>query len=265
MIWGCITPERVEKTKRIMDALSRGWPGLRVCRGAPPNVSDPFITWGQIWLADTLIREALPLQRRFFQIDNGCYKSARGTVNGYYRFMYARPNPVFLTDAAVRSSRRIAPAYKPWRKIGSHIVIAEPGPDFGRAFGIDSAGWLARTEPIIRASTDRPIVVRSRFAPHPLAKDLAGAWALITHSSNVAVDAVLAGIPVFVEATSMALPVGRLIPHDIEDPALPDREDWWASLMCQQFTLAEMANGVAYNYLSAVQKQVELDRTYWTV
>lgn len=262
--WCCITPEREEKTRRIMRCLVAGWPGSHLCLGAPPTPDDPFIVWGQIWLAESLIKGAIPRQRRFWQIDNGFFEPARGTVNGYYRFMYSRPHPVFLRDEAIRRSRKIKVPMKPWRKTGTHILLAVPGPDFGRAFNIDCASWHLDAYKWLLAHTDRPVKVRARTASHPLAFDLNDAWAVVTHSSNVAVEAVFAGIPVFVKPTSMALPVGALFGEaSLDYPRMPDREDWWASLACQQFTLQEMSNGTAFRYLSEVKKQVDLDGAYW--
>lgn len=260
--WCCITPERALKTKFIMEAVAAGWPNARVCQ-SPPNYEDPFITWGQIWLAEKLIKTALVGGTPFYQIDNGFFGSAKGTVNGYYRFMYRRPDPVFMQDLGVRHARRIKPPFKPWRRTGGYVVLAIPGPDFGRPFGFDCLNWHQDAYERLKRHTDRPIKVRPRVADYPLDRDLAGAWALVTHSSNVAVDAVLAGIPVFVEPTASAAPVGNLDYAKLEDPVMPERQDWWDSLMCQQFTLDEMRKGFAYKCLSAVAKQVELEKSYW--
>lgn len=246
-----------------MSALAAGWPGGRLILGAPPEDGNPFITYGQIWLAETIIRKALPTGRRFWQIDNGFYKPGRGSINGYYRFMYCRPHPIFLEDAKLRKSRNIAPPFKPWRKQGRHILLAEPGPDLGKAFGMSFRGWYEAIHAELLSRTDRPIVLRERTSETALDRDLQNAWALVTHSSNVAVDAVIAGIPVFVMPTSMAAPVGNPIDGDLENPRMPDRTDWWNSLMCQQFTIPEMRSGTAYHYLRAVAEQIEQQNLRW--
>jgi hypothetical protein len=86
----------------------------------------------------------------------------------------------------------------------------------------------------------------------PLADDLRNCWALVTHSSNVAVDAVLMGIPVFVAPTCPAAPVGNLDLAKLETPDMPDRARWFDSLMAQQFTVDEMRSGLAKEYLQMV-------------
>lgn len=258
-IWCCVTPEREAKTRMIMSALAKGWPGGSMCVGVPPNRRDPFVAWGQTWLAADLIRLALKMEVPFYQIDNAFFKAARGTPVGYYRFMYCRPDPVFFEHAALRrrrmKNRDLWPNFRPWRKDGRHVLIAMPGPDFGRAFGIDVAAWSRTIVGRVGQATGRPLVIRDRSAQDPLEKDLENCWALVTHSSNVAVEAVRLGIPVFVEPTSSAAPVGNLCLDQLDSPEMQEREDWWASLMCQQFTLAEMENGIAAHYLMVVAAQ----------
>lgn len=262
--WCCITPERDRKSRFIMEAFAAGWPGAKLCLGEPPD-QRMFVTWGQIWLAEKLIKRALahhpPLP--FYQIDNGFYKSAKGTVNGYYRFLYRRPDPIFVQDDGLRTARKIPAPFKPWRKTGEHILLAIPGPDFGRPFGFDCENWHQAVYERLLKLTDRPVKVRARIGSYPLALDLQNAWAVVTHSSNVAVDAVVSGVPVFVEPTASAAPVGNSSLDVLENPAMPDRQDWWDSLMAQQYTLIEMRRGFARTCLRAIAQQVDNMHNYW--
>ena len=121
------------------------------------------------------------------------------------------------------------------------------------------SGRRRRRDRLKRATT-RPILVRPKGCVRALATDLSGAWALVTHSSNVAVDAVLSGVPVFVAETSPAAPVGRIGFDEIENPVRPGRRAWIASLACQQFTIGEMRNGTAYRCLAAVRELAETKR-----
>ncbi|MCC8946002.1 hypothetical protein H8A97_13055 [Bradyrhizobium sp. Arg62] len=248
MLWCCVEPERVEKTTPIMEAIAAGFGG-RLCLGEPPDDGEPFIIWGQIFTALTAIPKALAQGRPFYQLDNGYVDPARGGPVGYYRITYRSPSPVFWADAP---PARVRKDIKPWRQNGQHIVIGLPGENFGRSFGIDCKRWI-EASPVrdLRRYTSRPITTRIKLAEHPLVQDLRNAWALVTHSSNVAVDAVLAGIPVFCKDTCPAAPVGNLDLASIEKPAMPDRQAWFNSLMAQQFTLAEMRSGLARDYLDA--------------
>lgn len=258
-MWCCVSPNRVEKTGMIMRSLVVGWPGAKICLGPPPEDGKLYTVWGQIWLAEDLILRAQG--RKFFQIDNGFYLPARGRKDGYYRFMYSRPDPILVTDLSLLTQRmgegsnQLHPIFTPLRQTGNHVLIAMPGPEFGRAHGLDMRPWIATIVDRVRAATERPVRVRDRLATNSLRDDLKNCWAVVTHSSNVAVDAILVGVPVFVEPTSMATSVGNLSLDKLEDPFFPSedlRDTWWASLMCQQFSVSEMRSGVAHFFLSAI-------------
>lgn len=252
------------KTGSILAALQQGWPGAALVTGPPPDDGKPFVVWGQIWLAEEIIPPARAAGRKFYQIDNGFIHPAQGRPYGYYRFMYARPDPVEVTDEALLIERMVTvaeelkPKFKPLRRDGEHILIGMPGEEFGRAHGLDMRPWIKSIVGRVNAVTQRRVRVRDRMATNPLADDLRHAWVVVTHSSNIAVDAIRAGIPVFVEPTSMAWPVGNHNLSKIETPRFPSEERrgrWWASLMCQQFSLSEMRRGLAHRFLTAIHEQ----------
>lgn len=134
---------------------------------------------------------------------------------------------------------------KPWRDGGRWIVVCPPSsPAVETLFGAE--GWLAKTLDTLGQHTDRPIRVRRKGDVEPLAVALEDAHAVVTFQSNVAVDAVLAGVPVFVDPINAAAPVGRLDLSKIEEPLKGDREPWAWSLAYGQFTLREMEQGLAW-------------------
>lgn len=249
-LWCCVTPERERKTRRMMEALAAGCDG-RVVVGDPPPGNDPFIVWGQEWLTLRIVPHAIRTGRPFFHLDNGYFLPAQGSTCGYYRMTFCGMSPKYLRDAPAPRSLDLRPTMAPWRETGTHILLAMPGATFGRAAGVNVPLWIEGIGERLRAATGRPIVVRPKGEGVHLGRQLKDCWALVTHSSNVAVDAVLAGIPVFVEPTSPAVPVGRVDwgPGDIEYPETPNREQWWASLMAQQFTIDEMAHGWCRSFM----------------
>jgi hypothetical protein len=255
-----VEPERREKTLRIMSSLGRGWGEPRkLCEGVPPDDGEPFLVWGQLWTALAVIPDALKQNRPFWHIDNGFYKSAGGRETGYYRFAYRGMTPILLPEPDYTRADQIAPdAIKPWRKSGRHILIAMPSVHYGRAIGIDTIPWMHRILRHVRMYSDRPVIVRTKESREPLEAQVRDAWALVTHSSNTAVEAARLGIPVFVEPTSAAAPVGNLRLDNLESPAMPDnRRQWFSSLLMQQFSLAEMQAGVAFKYLCLVREMMD--------
>jgi hypothetical protein len=69
-------------------------------------------------------------------------------------------------------------------------------------------------------------------------------------TSNAAVDAVLAGVPVFCTSPCAAYRMGHADLSKIETPHFPpDREQWAWSLAANQWTLREMASGQCWREL----------------
>lgn len=258
--WLVVTPERTEKTGRLMEALGNSWPSSVIRTGWPPDNGETFVVWGQRFTAEEIVPAAVAQRRPFFHIDNGYWMSAKGHTFGYYRMTYRGLAPILLADVPKTPRRWLAGhGLAPWRarRAGRHILLAMPGPAYGAIMGLDMRAWSADIQNRLLRVTDRPIRLRFKDARRPISADLADAWALVTHSSNASVDAVRAGVPAFVEPTAPTAPLGNLDLCDIENPAMPDREHWWASLLAQQFTLDEMRIGVAHAHMMAVQRQVD--------
>lgn len=153
----------------------------------------------------------------------------------------------------------------PWYRGGKHVLITTQSEWWYQLHGMTLADWLDDVVAELREVTDRPIVIRYKpkarlteipnvfsarevaQAPddRPLAADLRDCWAVVTHSSNSAVEAVLAGIPVFcTSADSAARIMGPGSIENIEAPVYPDgREAWAACLAANQWTLEEMRQG----------------------
>lgn len=162
----------------------------------------------------------------------------------------------------------------PWRQQGSHVLIACQRPDSQQWAGKPKLeSWLEHTVSLIQQQTDRPIAIR----PHPrypikslpkncnllqprsisgtyddfdIKQSLRNAWCVINSNSNPAVDAVLQGIPIFVDSSSIAAPVGNLDWNQIENPNMPDREQWAHDLAHSEFLLAEIESGEAIQWLA---------------
>lgn len=259
MFYLCVTPDREAKTRMLMRALSAGFqdePHL-VIYGVPPDDGNPFAVWGQEWLTLQIVPPALKTGRPFWHIDNGFWYPGRGGNQGYYRFTYRGMTPILLpqTDDLREPTVRL----QPWRATGRHVLFAAPGIHFGLALNLEVKEWCERAVWCMRKvckEIGREFRVRDRDSPRPLAADLADCWALITHSSNVAVDAAIAGIPVFVQPTSPAAPIGRL-DCKLDEPVRPPRNHWLRSLASQHFTVAEMADGIAWKWMQRIAAEVD--------
>ena len=77
------------------------------------------------------------------------------------------------------------------------------------------------------------------------------AWAVISWSSNPGPQAVIKGIPAFTGPESLAYLVANKNLSRIEDPQYFDRQDWFNNYVWTEYTLDEIANGIAFNRLTS--------------
>lgn len=190
----------------------------------------------------------------YYYLDNAYFDRGR---NRYYRvsrnaLQRAQAWPDFDRLDELRIEIR------PWRSGGAHVVVVEQSDYFMRELGAGCGArqWREGVVRQLREHTDREIRVRA-WTPHKLkaastlAADLEGAWALVTHASAAAVEAVLAGVPAFVTGESVAAEMGQSNLAAIEAPWRPDwRLEWAAKLAGSQWTLDEMRAGAAWRALT---------------
>ncbi len=163
---------------------------------------------------------------------------------------------------------------KPWRTGGKHVLVCPPLRLAGATWGYDADEWLHRTFKALRRYTAREIRVRAKMSWNdnktantagyegrekptnssmmvPLADDLIDCHAVVVRTSNCAVEALLAGVPVFCTHECAAEPMGLMDLTQIESPVRPDgRERWAALLASNQFSLSEMRSGFAWKMLN---------------
>ena len=75
---------------------------------------------------------------------------------------------------------------------------------------------------------------------------LGRAWAVVNHSSNPAMEAVINGIPVFVSESSLCHDVGNTDISDINTPAMPNRIQWAHKLSYTEWFEDEIRQGAPW-------------------
>lgn len=138
--------------------------------------------------------------------------------------------------------------------------------------------WIDNTISEIRKHTDRQIVVREHprcpivnfykkhsnvFIQKP--QKIHGtyddfdytydnAWAVVNWSSNPAVEAVIKGIPVFVGPSSLAYDVANHDFETINNPVMPDRQQWLNDYAYTEYTVDEIKKGIPLKHLTTKLK-----------
>lgn len=172
----------------------------------------------------------------------------KGEGGGYYRW--------HLNSYQLQAVRPLSPdrwdALKtevlPWRKGGRHIVIAAPSRTYCRFHRCER--WVSDIIDALARVTDRQLVIRDKESKRPLQVDLDGAHCLVTHGSIAAVEAVILGVPVFVDPSSAAALVGLTDISRIEQPIYPDRQPWLNALAYSQFNERELVDGTLWKLLT---------------
>ncbi len=143
-------------------------------------------------------------------------------------------------------------------------VILVPGmsPKAAGTHGFKPNEWETRMVAQLRdyvGASERQVVFRPKTARlvglEPIEDVLQRTWLVVTHHSNVAVDAMLAGVPVYAVKG-----VGRLWGGELTAGGLltrraylaGERERWAADVAYAQWTPAEMRSGAAWDHIKGV-------------
>jgi len=176
--------------------------------------------------------------------------SDMGIPGGYYRWHLNsfQMNEVRDVPSDRFSALKLDGVVKPWRRNGSKIVVAHTLPDYWNLRGLPE-DWSYGVASELAKYTERQIVVRDKESKVPLDVELQDAWALVTHGSIAAVEAVIMGCPVFVDIESAAAVMGKTDISEIENPVYPDREKWLHSLAYCQFNEQELVDGTLWKLM----------------
>lgn len=188
----------------------------------------------------------------------------RAAAQGFYKVTVNSRHPVVRLDRPGDRVARFGLTLAPWRTEGRHILVAGMSAKNAQDLGIAPASWEAGAVAALRGLTKRPIVYRPKptwrearplagarySAPgEPLQGALANCWAVVTHHSNVGVDALVAGVPIFTEEGA-AKPFSMAALAQIEQPVMPDgRADFVAGLAYCQWSLSEMQGGLCWEHV----------------
>jgi hypothetical protein len=264
-------------SKPVFDSFRTGATRLGFeCADNSPN-SDVDVIWSVLWSGRMqrnrdIWARAKKKNKPVIVIEVGGIK--RGTtwrvgLNGVNRDAYFAPDN--NTD---QRAKQLGLELQPWRAAGDYVLICGQHEQSQQWQGLPPMSqWLERKIQEIRQYTDRKIV----FRPHPRSpvrlknnfKDFVyqspikkkgsyddyeinfnGAWAVINECSNPGIHAAIAGVPVFVNQSSLAYPVGNTDISQIESPLMPDRTQWLNDLAHKEYTVEEIQQGIPLKYLT---------------
>jgi hypothetical protein len=233
-----------EKTSPIISkAFAHGCGGMvwrdNSLRPGPVAIWGSPARWG-------LIEKAIQQGRELFYMDHAYF--GRRT---YYRITRNAFQHDGTGDAGPERFDVHNRPVQPWREDGRHILICPNSPTYHRLFGVDVHEWVTEITRTIAGVSQRPVRVRWKGQETPIDADLQDCWAVVTFSSAAALDALIAGVPVFVLAPfAAAYRFGLPDVAQIESPIYPDgRARLMWNLAANQWTLDEIRAGAAWRAL----------------
>ena len=259
----------------VFDAVEQG---LKQCGHTIVNSGeDVDVIWSVLWngrmSANKLIWEKARTNKKpVLVIEVGGIK--RGTtwkvgLNGINRDAYFG---VMGNDSS--RANLLGLTVKPWRTDGEYILLCgqhEKSEQWRNEPRMSR--WIMETIENIQAHTDRPIL----FRPHPRCplpdiekeyknvkrqdpQHITGSYddfdmgfnsiyTTVSWTSNPGIHSVIEGVPAYTSPSSLAWDVSIKSLTNINNPPLPDRQQWLNDYAHTEYTVDEIASGLPFNWL----------------
>ncbi len=252
--------------------------GLRVILGPtghPDHIvsdADFHVVWG-VHRRDGIIEWSKANGKPFLVMERGHVGDRTSWTSCGWNGLGRRGHYATANDDGARW-QQWAHLMQPWKHGGECVVVMGQVPSdqqvaslrrfsYGKLQGFYA--WVQETIDALVNQGHRVV-----FRPHPLAakfgfpfaptgaeyskctlaEDLSRAACCVTFNSTVGVESVLAGVPtVTVDEGAMAWDVAG---HKLSETIRPDRERWAHNLAWTQWSLEEISNGTAWDYLKSV-------------
>lgn len=194
----------------------------------------------------------------YWEVDRGYFKPRH--FDGYYRISYNNTRAKYNPEIAKKLPRDRWDALDiniaPWKEGDAGYVLLCPPTEHVASFFNLREDWVDYACDRIKQGTDRHIHIRGKHDENgPLDMDLEGAHCVFTFNSNVAVEALLKGVPAITMSPDI-LHWNNLVFEMAESPNLKDfdRESLFKFLSYCQFTLEEIKEGWPLQYCMDIQK-----------
>ena len=247
--------------------LLRGDSSYKTCG----TIGDVAAFYGYQKCFPQMMADYLAADKSVVFVDLGYWSRRRGgRYVGYHKVTIneRHPNKYLMTRKRDFSRlTRLGIRAAPWKPAGDFIIVAGMSDKSATSYGMKPEEWERWAVAELRKHTNRPIIYRPKpswFDAKPIAgsefkaakassdataETFIGCHAVVTHHSNIAIDALVHGIPAFCwDGAAVCMSSQDLA--QIESPMRPDgREQWLANLAWCQWSVEEMRNGIMWQYL----------------
>ena len=197
--------------------------------------------------------EVLKKVKNFFYIDHGYFKQSKRKfiknkvhkidLDGYFRIVF---NDYWHDGSKQMPSDRfnkLSLSIKDIKKKGEYIILSEPVPEAIQHYNLGN--WTEKTINNLKKFTDRKIVIHSRRSEIKLDELLENAWAFVSDNSSAGFKAMMEGVPAYFTNSTLKriASIDNIEKHEINYST-------FNNLAYEQWTIKEIENGEAWNYLS---------------
>ena len=231
-----------------------------------------------------LRKEAADLQvangKRSLIVDSNLFLYADpGNTKTFLRYSFDGifPTTGFYFDRDIDSNRWkkishiLGITLRPYRTNGNHILICLQRNGGWSMRGLSTIDWMNQTIAEIRKYSNRPIVVRAHPGDkkikqmlrvnHPnvtlstrerLIDDLQNAWTTVVYNSSPSVASLIEGVPTFLTDPlpnhSQTYGIANTDLSKLENPLMPDRQEWVERLSMCHWDFEELRSGAAWQF-----------------
>lgn len=196
-------------------------------------------------------------RKEWWEVDRGYFKPKH--YDGYYRISLQGTRARYVPEVAdcLPDDRWNALGINlaPWRSADKGcILLVPPTEPVAEFYGFDRNQWINEYTAKLRDKTDRRIVLREKDTTVPLQYALADCYCVVTYNSNVALEALIRGVPAIGGNCEIKHWNGFGVHNINDDLRRPDRLKLFRFLSYCQFTLEEFNTGYAWKTANDIQK-----------
>jgi len=246
-----------EKRKVVGQYEQTEWPTFE-------KVDSPVAVWGCLRGTEAVIDEAGQKEQDWYFFDHAYVMNEQKHGKNFKlkdRVYRVTKNAQIINDIDKLSDddyKRIEKyeehvQLEPWKKDGKYILVFEPS-DFAKRWW-DVPNWTEDTIELLKKNTDLEIRIRKKNSLVSFESEVKGAKAVVSLQSAAAIQAHIWGIPGYCGHMSAAYPVSHsleMIEKGLDSiQYTPDdiRQKWLNSVLANQYTMTEIADGTCYNRL----------------
>tara|TARA_B100000214_G_scaffold240512_1_gene176049 strand:- start:392 stop:1222 length:831 start_codon:yes stop_codon:yes gene_type:complete len=246
-----------EKQKVVGQYEQTVWPTFK-------EIDSPVAVWGCLRGTEAVIDEAGQKEQDWYFFDHAyVMNESKHGVNPklkdrVYRVTKNAQLINEIDDLSFDDYKRIEKYEKyvqlePYKKNGKYILVFEPS-DFAKRWW-EVPNWTEDTIQLLKANTDLEIRIRKKNSLVSFESEVKGARAVVSLQSAAAIQAEIWGIPGYCAEMSAAYPISHsleMIEKGIESLMYvgdEHRQRWLNSILANQYTMTEIADGTCWNRL----------------